>query len=166
MKKIKNLLFPVLLVLTCCIVHCWQHGLMGLILPYLPNKEVIPLAVLSPLLLLLTFFTTFTLLKQNGSKRPVLGSFISAFIMLIIVLLAALHFLNYAAHRYAGVLPVPMLPELPGGFVTMGITALCVVHLTVLFIEYLVYKNKKIGSAILSVTGWTILNTLLFLITT
>ena len=54
MKTVKQFAFPALLVLACCTVWFWQHALASL--PYLPMNEVVPLAVLTPLLLGFTWF--------------------------------------------------------------------------------------------------------------
>ena len=165
MKKLQKYFFPLLLVATCCVVYCWQHGLPGLILPYLPNKEPLSLGLLSPALLILTFFTTFVLQKQSGAKKPVVGAIISTAAMLIPILLAGLHFLNYAAHRYAGVLPVPTFPELPMGYAVMVITTLCVLHLTGLLIARFILQKTKPGLIVLSTIGWVLLNCFLFILT-
>ncbi|MBO4539402.1 MAG: hypothetical protein J5781_03940 [Clostridia bacterium] len=165
MKKLQKYFFPLLLVATCCIVYCWQHGLPGLILPYLPNKEPLSLGLLSPTLLILTFLTTFVLLKQSGAKKPVVGAIISTAAMLLPVLLAGLYFLNYAAHRYAGVLPVITFPELPMGYAVMAIAALCVLHLTGLLIARFVKQKTKPDLIVLSTIGWVLLNCFLFILT-
>ena len=165
MKKLQKYFFPLLLVATCCIAYCWQHGLPGLILPYLPNKEPLSLGLLSPALLILTFLTTFVLQKQSGAKKPVVGAIISTAAMLIPLLLAGLYFLNYAAHRYAGVLPVLTFPELPMGYAVMVITTLCVLHLTGLLIARFVKQKTKPGLIVLSTIGWVLLNCILFVVT-
>ena len=46
MKTVKRYAFPVLLILSCGTVWFWQHALASL--PYLPNNEVVPLAVMTP----------------------------------------------------------------------------------------------------------------------
>ena len=165
MKKLQKYFFPLLLIASCCVVYCWQHGLPGLILPYLPNKEPLSLGLLSPALLILTFLTTFVLLKQSGAKKPVVGAIISTAAMLLPVLLAGLYFLNYAAHRYAGVLPVLTFPELPMGYAVMVITTLCVLHLTGLLIARFVKQKTKPGLIVLSTIGWVLLNCFLFILT-
>ena len=55
MKTVKNLLFPLLLTVTCCVVYFWQNSVASL--PYLPFNCIVPLGVLTPSLLILTFFT-------------------------------------------------------------------------------------------------------------
>ncbi len=165
MKKLQKYFFPLLLIVTCCIAYCWQHGLPGLILPYLPNKEPLSLGLLSPALLILAFLTTFVLQKQSGAKKPVVGAIISTVAMLIPVLLAGVQFLNYAARRYAGVLPVLTFPEFPIGYAVMAITALCVLHLTGLLIARFVKQKTKSGLIVLSTIGWVLLNCILFIVT-
>ena len=164
MKTTKRLIFPVLLTLVCCVVHGWQHAVAGL--PYLPYNEIVPLAVLTPLLLILTFFTTFVLLKQSGSRRPVSGSFLSTAAMLLPIGVTATTFLSYCARRFAGILPVLILPDFPGGVVTMIVTALCVAHLTGLFICRLVKEKAGPVRVVFSTLGWLLLNAVLFFITT
>lgn len=165
MKKLQKYFFPFFLVAACVVVYCWQHGLPGLILPYLPNKEPLSLGLLTPALLILTFLATFVMQKQSGAKKPVVGAVISTAAMLIPVLLAGLYFLNYAAHRYAGVLPVVTFPELPMGYAVMAITALCVLHLTGLLICRFVKQKTKPGLIVLSTIGWVLLNCVLFILT-
>ena len=166
MKTIKRLLFPVLLVAACVIVHCWQHAVNNLLLPYLLHNEIIPLAIMSPALLALTFFASYVMLKQSDTKKPILRSFLSLGAMLLIVLAVALVFLSHTATRYAGVLPVPVLPDLPVGTTMTVLTALFVLHLTGLLIVRLIKEKPGSRRIVLSVIGWVLLNAFLFLITT
>ena len=86
--------------------------------------------------------------------------------MLLIVLAVALVFLSHTATRYAGVLPVPVLPDLPIGIMMMVFTVLFVLHLTGLLIVRLIKEKPGSRRIVLSVIGWVLLNTFLFLITT
>ena len=163
MKSKSRFLFPVLLVLTCTAVYAWQHFFAGL--TYLPNNVILPVAVLTPVLLILTFFTTLSLMKLTGTGRPVLRSFAGTAAMLVPVLVAGVHMLNYAARRFAGILPVKVLPEFPGGIILLTATLLGVLHLTVL----LAIRLKKTGAGAkhvaLSAAGWIILNVCLLVLT-
>ena len=104
MKTLKKASFPVLLILTCVTAHFWQHALASL--PYLPNNGIEPLGVMTPLLLLLTFFTTFAMLKNSETKNPVRRSLLSTAAMLLIFLAAGVYFLSYLTYRFAAPLPV------------------------------------------------------------
>lgn len=169
MKKISvtNLLFTLFLVLSCCAVYGFQHALASL--TYLPNNQILSLAILTPALLVFTFFTTFTMMKKTRSSRPVLGSVLSTLAMLLPLLSAGIYFLCYVSRRYAGALPVPLfisaLPEPPVGIVTLVCAALCLIHLTALLLCNLIKGKVKIGSSIFSIVNWLLLNAALFLLT-
>ena len=165
MKNSKKALFPILLVLTCVAVHCWQHAIINLILPYLPNNEIVILSVLSPAILLLSFFTTFVLTKQSGTSHPIRRSLISAAAMLLLVLVAATAVLSYAARRYAGILPVIVLPDWPLGIIMTVVTALCITHLTGLLVCRFLKEKTKPYVVIPAVLGWILLNGCLFIFT-
>ena len=166
MKTIKKLLFPVFLVAACVIVHYWQHSINNLLLPYLLHNEVVPLAIMTSLLLASTFFATYVMLKQSDTKRPILRSFLSVGAMLLIVLAVAFVFLSHVATRYAGVLPIPTLPDLPVGIAMTVFTALFILHLTGLLIFRIIKERPGSRRIILCVIGWVLLNAFLFLITT
>ena len=164
MKTIKKAAFPILLILSACAVHFWQHALASL--PYLPLNGVVPLGTLTPALLILTFFTTFVLLKQTRTPKPVRRSFLSTAAMLVPILAVGVFFLSYLSYRFAAVLPVPVLPDWPVGIVAMIVTAACVAHLTGLLIVFFVKKKTKPGRAVPAAAGWLLLNACLFLLTT
>lgn len=165
MKKSNKLIFPLLLVATCCVVHFWQHNVANL--PYLPLNWIVPLAVSTPLLPVLTFFTTLVMLKQAEVKRPVARSFISAGAMLALLIATAVYFLSYLTYRYAAALPPLLrLPDWPSGTVIMIVTALCVLHLTGLLIYRLVTQKAGAKRAIAAAASWVMLNGCLFLVTT
>ncbi len=164
MKALKKSAFPILLVLTCCTVHFWQHAVASL--PYLPNNGIIPLGILTPTLLVLTFLTTYVMLRQSRTARPVRRSLLSAAGMLVPVLATGVFYLSYLTYRYAAVLPVfIVLPDWPTGIVTMIITLSCLVHLTALLICRFV-KQKTGAGGVIAAAGWLMLNGLLFLVTT
>ena len=121
---------------------------------------------MTPLLLALTFFATYIMLKQSDTKKPILRSFLSVGAMLLMILAVALVFLNHVAARYAGVLPVPILPDLPIGIALAVFTALFVLHLTGLLIFRIIKERPGSRRIILCVIGWVLLNAFLFLITT
>ena len=164
MKIIKKTLFPVLLILTCISVYFWQHYFA--LLTYLPNNVITPIAVLTPAVLILTFFTTFTLMKQTERNRPVLRSFGSTAVILLFLLIAGRHMLNLAARRFAGIMPVLVLPEFPTGHIMMIVTILCVVHLSVLLAIRLRSEEAGALHKVLSVIGWFLLNIFLLLTAT
>ncbi|MCR5041212.1 MAG: hypothetical protein K6C36_03805 [Clostridia bacterium] len=165
MKAVKKSAFPILLVLTCFTVHFWQHAVASL--PYLPNNGIIPLSVLTPTLLVLTFLTTYVMLRQSRTARPVRRSLLSAAGMLVPVLATGVFFLSYLTYRYAAVLPVfIVLPDWPTGIVTMIITLSCLVHLTALLICRFIKQKTGAGVVIAAAVGWLLLNCLLFLVTT
>ena len=164
MKKSNTLLFPLLLVATCCVVHFWQHNVANL--PYLPLNWIVPLVVLTPMLPVLTFFTTLVLLRQGETPKPVLRSFISAGAMFALLLATAVFFLSFLTYRFAAALPpLLVLPDWPTGTVIMIIAALCIVHLTGLLIYRLVTQKCKPARVIAAAAGWIALNFCLFLIT-
>ena len=144
MKTVKQYAFPVLLVLACGTVWYWQHALASL--PYLPMNEVIPLAVRTPLLLLLTFAASFALLKTCGTPRPVLRALLSTAAMLAIILAQGLFFLSFLTYRFAAPLPAPRLPDWPVGIVTCIVAALCAAHLTGLLIYGFAKQKAPIKS--------------------
>ena len=164
MKTVKKLIFPILLILTCGVVHFWQNAAASL--TYLPMNEVLPLGILTPALPVLTFFTTFALLKQSKTSKPVRRSLLSTAAMLAIILAVGIYFLSYLSYRFAAVLPVLVLPDWPAGKMTMFITFLCLTHLTGLlicgFIKLKTPKNRVIAASV----GWFLLNACLFLVTT
>ena len=164
MKTLRKAAFPVLLILTCGTVHFWQHAVASL--PYLPKNCVVPLGVSTPALLVLTFWTTFAMLKETKTPKYVRKSFLSAGAMLVPILATGVYFLSFLTYRYAAVLPVPVLPDWPTGIVTMIITAVCLLHLTGLLIARLVKGKTKAKRAIPAIVGWLLLNACLFLITT
>ena len=163
MKSKSRFLFPVLLVLTCTAVYAWQHFFAGL--TYLPNNVILPVAVLTPVLLILTFLTTLSLMKLTETERPVMRSFAAAAAMLVPVLVAGIHMLNYAARRFAGILPVKVLPEFPGGIILLTATMLGVIHLTVLLAIRLKKSDAGVECVALSSVGWILMNVCLLLIT-
>ncbi len=164
MKIIKKLLFPLLLVATCCTVYFWQNSVASL--PYLPYNCIVPLGVMTPLLLILTFFTTLVLEKQSESSKPVLRSFISTGAMFVPVIATLVFFLSFVSYRFSeAVLPVIVLPNWPTGIATAIITALCIIHLTGLLICRLVRQKYGIKQIIPAVAGWIILNICLFFVT-
>ncbi len=165
MKTLRKPLFPVLLIASCVTVYFWQNTLASL--TYLPYNCVAPLGVMTPAILVLTFLTTFILLRQSGKTRPVLKSFLGAFVMLLTTLSAGVYFLSYLSYRFAAVLPVfIVLPDWPTGIISIAVAALCIVHLTALLICRLVWKKRNIKFVIAAVIGWLLLNACLFLVTT
>ena len=164
MKSIKKLLFPVLLVATCCVVYFWQNSVASL--PYLPYNCIVPLGILTPSLLILTFLTTLALEKQCGASKPVLCSFLSTAAMLLPVIATLVFFLSFVSYRFSeAVLPVIVLPNWPTGIVTAVITALCVIHLTGLLIARFIKQKYGPKQIIPASAGWILLNFCLFLIT-
>lgn len=105
-------------------------------------------------------------MKQTEKRRPVLRSFESTAVMLLFLLIAGRHMLNLAARRFAGIMPVMVLPEFPTGYIMMAVTFLCVIHLSTLLAIKL--KNEKSGTVckFLSVLGWLLLNAFLLITTT
>lgn len=163
MKSIKKLLFPLLLVATCCVIYFWQNSVASL--PYLPFNCIVPLAVMTPSILILTFLTSLVLLKQSETPKPVLRSFVSTAAMLLPVLATLVFFLSFVSYRFAGVLPVLVLPNWPTGIVTAIITAFCVIHLTGLLICRFIKQKYTLKCIIPAAAGWIILNICLFFIT-
>ena len=164
-KLIQRAAFPVLLVLTCIILHFWQHA--GASLPYLPMNGLVPLATLSPALFALTFLTTFVLLKQTKTPRPVLRSLLSTLALVAVVLALGVVFVSYLSYRFAAVLPpLPHLPDWPTGKATLLTTVLCVFHLTGLLITYFIKNKTPVKRIVPASIGWLLLNFCLFLITT
>ena len=164
MKTVKKLIFPILLALTCGVVHFWQNAAASL--TYLPMNEVVPLGILTPALLVLTFFTTFALLKHCKTDKPVRRSLLSTAAMLAIVLAVGIYFLSYLSYRFAAVLPVPVLPDWPSGTVAMIVTFLCIAHLTGLLIYWFVKRKMPKKRVIAAAVCWFLLNACLFLVTT
>lgn len=165
MKIVKKLLFPLLLILTCGVVHYWQHAVASL--PYLPYNCIVPLGVMTPALPVLTFLTTFVLLKQSKTPKSVSRSFLSVAAMFVPLLMTAVFFLSFLTYRYAAAMPpLLVLPNWPTGNVMMIITALCVLHLTGLLIYRFVKQKYTAKQIIPAAIGWLLLNCCLFLITT
>lgn len=163
MKTVKQFAFPALLVLACCTIWFWQHALASL--PYLPMNEVVPLAVLTPLLLVLTFAASFALLKTCGTPRPVRRALLSTAAMLAIVLAQGVFFLSFLTYRYAAPLPVPRLPDWPVSIVTCIVAALCAAHLTGLLLYGLVKQKTPVKHRVPALLGWLLLNLCLALLT-
>ena len=163
MKTVKRYAFPVLLILSCGTVWFWQHALASL--PYLPNNEVVPLAVMTPLLLAFTFFASFALLKTCGTPRPMLRSLLSTAAMLALVLAAGVFFLSFLTYRFAAPLPVLRLPDWPVGVVICIVAVLCVSHLTGLLLYGLIKKKTPGKRFIPALLGWFLLNFCLALLT-
>lgn len=163
MSKIYKVSFPVLLVLTCLVVHYWQHEMASL--PYLPNNQIVPLAVLTPSLLILTFFTTFSLAKSSEMPKAGLRSALSTLAMFLLVLCGGMVFLSYAARRYAGILPVIVLPDLPNGIVMLIISILGVLHLTALLACRLIKEKANVKRIVISSVAWVVFNVFMFLLT-
>ena len=164
-KLIQRAAFPLLLIITCVVLHFWQHA--GASLPYLPMNGLLPLATLSPALFALTFFTTFALLKQTKTPHPVRGSFISMLVMLAVVLALGVVFVSYLSYRFAAVMPpLPRLSDVPTDKATLITTILCVGHLTGLLTVFFVKRETPAKHAVPAALGWLALNVCLFLITT
>lgn len=162
MKRVQAL-FPLLLTAACCVVWFWQNAVASL--PYLPNNCIVPLGVMTPALLALTFFATFVLEKQSGSSHPALRAFGSTGAMLLPIAATVVFFLSFVSYRYSGVLPVLVLPNWPTGIVTLMITALCVLHLTGLLIAGCVKRKYGAKQVFAAAGGWIVLNVCLFLVT-
>ena len=163
MKSIKKLLFPPLLVAACTVVWFWQNAVASL--PYLPNNCIVPLGIMTPVLLILTFFTTFVMEKQSGVPKSVQHSFISTAAMLALVLATGVFFLSFVSYRYAGILPVLVLPNWPTGIVTVVIAVLCILHLTGLLVCRCVRQKYGFRHIFAAFACWIILNICLFLVT-
>ncbi len=163
MKTIRKLLFPLLLIAACCVVYCWQNAVASL--PYLPNNCIVPLAIMTPSLLILVFFTTFVLEKQSKNPKPVLCSVLSTVAFLLPMAATCIFFLSFVSYRYSGILPVIVLPNWPTGIATAIITALCIIHLTGLLIGRFVKQKYGAKQIIPASVGWIVLNLCLFLIT-
>lgn len=164
MKTFKNLLFPLLLTATCCVVHFWQHSVASL--PYLPYNCIVPLGILTPALLILTFLTTLVLLKQSETARPVLRSLVSTAAMLLPVIATLVFFLSFVSYRFSeAILPVIVLPNWPTGIVTLLISVCCILHLTGLLVYRLIRKKAGAGHNAAALAGWIALNVCLFLLT-
>jgi len=164
MKTVKKLLFPLLLILTCGAVYFWQHAIASL--PYLPKNGILPLGILTPALLILTFLTTLVLLRQSETPKAVSRSFLSTAAFLAVFLATGVYFLSFLTYRFAAALPVLVLPDWPTGIVTMVITALCVLHLTGLLLCRFMKQKAAVKQIVPAVIGWVFLNACLFLITT
>ena len=165
MKKANKLLFPLLLIAACVVIHFWQHGVASL--PYLPKNWIVRLITLTPALPVLTFLTTLVLLKQSETPRPVLRSWLSTGAMMVPVLALAVFFLSYLTYRFAAALPpLLVLPDWPSGIVTMIITVLCLLHLTGLLICRFVKQKAGLRQILPAALGWLVLNGCLFLVTT
>lgn len=163
MKSIRKLLFPLLLTASCCVVWFWQNAVASL--PYLPNNCIVPLGIMTPGILILTFLTTLVMEKQSGASRPVLHSFISTAAMLLPLIATGVFFLSFVSYRYAGILPVLVLPNWPTGIVTVILAALCILHLTGLLICRFVLRKYGWKQIVPASFGWIILNVCLFLVT-
>ena len=163
MKTVKKYAFPVLLILSCVTVWFWQHAMVSL--PYLPLNEVVPLAVMTPLLLVFTFFASFALLKTCSTPRPVLRSLLSTAAMLALVLAAGVFFLSFLTYRFAAPLPVLQLPDWPVGVVMCIVAALCAAHLTGLLLYGLIKKKTPVRRFVPALLGWLLLNFCLALLT-
>ena len=164
MKTLRKAAFPVLLILTCGVVHYWQHAVASL--PYLPYNCIVPLGVLTPALPVLTFLTSFVLLRQSETPKPVARSFLSVAAMFVPLLMTAVFFLSFLTYRYAAAMPpLLVLPNWPTGNVMLIITALCVLHLTGLLICRFVKQKYTAGQIIPAAIGWLALNGCLFLLT-
>ena len=161
---LKKAAFPCLLVITCFVLHYWQHAAASL--PYLPMNGLLPLATLSPALFLLTFLTTFALLKRTNTPKPVRRSLLSTAVMFAVVIVLGVIYVGFLSHRFAAVLPVPDMPDWPTGVAVLVTTVLLVLHLTGLLVTAFVkLKTPKPRVAVLTVC-WVLLNLCLFLITT
>ncbi|MBR2732247.1 MAG: hypothetical protein IKD72_09740 [Clostridia bacterium] len=163
MKQLKKLLFPFLLVAACCVVHFWQNAVASL--PYLPFNCIVPLGILTPLLLILTFFATYVMLRQSGTARPVLRAFLGVAGMLVPVLMTLVFFLSFVSYRFAGKLPVLVLPNWPTGIVTAILAGLCILHLTGLLICRCKKQQYGVRQVLPIFAGWIVLNVCLFLMT-
>ena len=163
MKNIKKLLFPLFLVITCAVVYFWAHSVASL--PYLPYNCAVPLGILTPALLILTFITSLAMLKQIESSKPVRRSLLSTLAMLVPVVLTGVYFLSYLSYRHAAVLPVLNLPDWPTGITTLFITALCIIHLTALLIYKLTKEKAGTGHVVPAAAGWIIINCCIFFLT-
>ena len=163
MKTIRKLLFPLLLTAACCVVWFWQNAVASL--PYLPNNCIVPLGILTPVLLILTFFATFVTEKQSKSSNPVQHSLLSTAGMLLPVIATAVFFLSFVSYRFAGILPVIVLPNWPTGIVTAVMAVLCILHLTGLLVCRCVRQKYGFRRIIPVFASWIILNICLFLVT-
>ena len=161
---VKKAAFPCLLAVTCVVLHFWQHAAASL--PYLPMNGLLPLATLSPALFLLTFFTSFALLKQAKTPKPVRRSLLSTAVMFFVVIALGVIYLGFLSRRFAAVLPVPEVPDWPTGIAVLVTTVLCVLHLTGLLIARFVLLKTAVKSAVPAAVAWILLNLCLFLITT
>ncbi len=161
---LKKAAFPVLLVLACVTLHFWQHAAASL--PYMPMNGLVPLATLSPALFALTFLTTFVLLRQSDTPKPVLRSLLSTAAMLAVVLILGVIYVGFLSRRFAAILPpIPALPDWPTGIATLITTVLLVLHLTGLLIFRFVKQKTPAKRAASAAAGWLVLNLCLFLIT-
>lgn len=163
MKTVKKSLYPFLLVLTCCVVWYWQHFVASL--PYLPLNCVLPLGIMTPLLLILTFLTSFVMFRQGEAKRPALRAVLCVAGMFVPLLATTVFFLSFLTYRFAAYLPVPVLPDWPTGIVTVVIASACIIHLTALLICRFRLQKTPAKVLIPSIIGWMFLNTILFLVT-
>ena len=163
MKTVRKLLFPLLLIAACGVVWFWQNAVASL--PYLPNNCIVPLAIMTPALLVLVFFTTYVTEKQSGASRPVLRSVISTAAFLLPLVATAVFFLSFVSYRYAGILPVLVLPNWPTGIATAIFAVLCILHLTGLLICRFIKKKYGCRQIIPASVGWIVLNVCLFLVT-
>lgn len=163
MKRIRKLLFPLLLTAACCVVWFWQNAVASL--PYLPNNCIVPLGIMTPALLALTVLSTLVLEKESKTSKPVLRSLIAAAAMLLPIVATGVFFLSFVSYRYAGILPVLVLPNWPTGIVTAILTALCVLHLTGLLICRFVKQEYGPTQIIPAAAGWIVMNICLFFVT-
>ena len=163
MKSIRKLLFPLLLIAACCVVWFWQNAVASL--PYLPYNCIVPLGIMTPSLLVLTFLTALVMEKQSNTPKPVLHALSAAATMLLPILATGIFFLSFVSYRFAGILPVLVLPNWPTGIVTAIISVLCVLHLTGLLICRFGKQKYRIKQIIPASAGWIVLNVCMFLIT-
>ena len=85
--------------------------------------------------------------------------------MLLPILATGIFFLSFVSYRFAGILPVLVLPNWPTGIVTAIISVLCVLHLTGLLICRFGKQKYRIKQIIPASAGWIVLNVCMFLIT-
>ena len=161
---LKKAAFPVLLVLTCVTLYYWQHAAASL--PYMPMNGLVPLATLSPALFVLTFLTTFVLMRQCGTPKPALRALLSTAVMLAVVLILGVIYVGYLSRRFAAILPpIPSLPDWPVGIATLITTVLLALHLTGLLVYRFIKQKTPAKRAALVSAGWLALNLCLYLVT-
>lgn len=163
MKTIRKCLFPILLVAACCVLWFWQNAVASL--PYLPNNCIVPLGIMTPTVIILVFLTTFVMEKQSDTSKPAVRSIISTAVFLLPIVATGIFFLSFVSYRYAGILPVIVLPNWPTGIMTAIFAALCVMHLTGLLICRFVKQKYGTKQIIPAAVAWIVLNTCLFFVT-